>query len=144
LPWTTSISINFFQLLRDALRQHGVDSWLEDGSRISFKAKPNTRKLSFREKMRIIMGMQESTILLNPNVNGINGFNVKRFLPQQIFFTTDIIHHQMIGGGYDQVLRCVSVDFDKYSYGCSAHERFETIHYYPVNHEKIDDVQIYI
>jgi hypothetical protein len=137
-------NINFFQLFRDALRQHSIDSWLEDHSRISINSKPNARRLIFSEKMRKIVGLQDSSVLLNPTIIGVNGFNVKRFLPQQLFVSTDIIHHQMIGGTYDQVLRCVNIDSEKYSYGCTGHVRFDSIQYYPVNHEKIDDVQIYI
>jgi hypothetical protein len=135
---------NFFLFLRDELKKHGIETLLEDKSRITFSAKPKTRKLIFGEKMRQILGMKNNTYFLDPSAIGVYGINGKRCLPQQVVVSTDIISHQMIGGSYDQVLRVFNVDSEKYNYGCTGYERFENIHYFPVNHEKIDDVQIYI
>jgi hypothetical protein len=135
---------NFFQLLRDALSVHSIESWLEDKARIYLAADHKSRKLIFSEKMRIALGLMENSFVLVPALYGPYGLNVKRLLPQQLFVSTDIIHHQMVGGSYDKTLRCVNVDSEKYSYGCSGHERYETIHYYPLNHEKVDDIEIYI
>jgi hypothetical protein len=72
-------NINFFQLLREALRQHFIDSWLEDHSRILLKSKPNAKRLNFSEKMRKIMGLQDRSVLQNPTIIRVNGFNVNRF-----------------------------------------------------------------
>ncbi|KAF4529786.1 hypothetical protein B566_EDAN018054 [Ephemera danica] len=95
--------------------------------------------------MSNILGFEHGPIVLHESpIVGKYGMSVLREIPQQLFVTTDIIHHQLIGGSYEQVLRSVYVDHSTYVFGCMAYVNFKQIHYYPVNHEKIDDIQIYI
>lgn len=134
----------FFLLLRDALIHVDIDVRLEDDVRFQMFAEPNTKKIILSEKMRIVLGLNERSYILNPMIKAVQGFNVKRVLPQQILISTDLINHQLVGGTYDQILRSIHLDAEKYCYGCMGHTRFETIQYYEVGHQKIDDIGIYI
>lgn len=134
----------FFLLLRDALRSVNIDMWLEEEVRVHMSADAKTKKIYFSDKMRILLGFSERSYVLDPVIIGVQGFNTRRILPQQLHVSTDLIYHQLVGGTYDQIIRSVHVDVDTYSYGCMGNASFENIQYYAVDQQKVDDIGIYI
>ncbi|KAF4520552.1 hypothetical protein B566_EDAN008751 [Ephemera danica] len=68
--------------------------------------------------------------------------SINRGLPQALHLHTNLIKPQNVNGNFENLIKIVPIDFQKYEYGCYYASDFSSPSYLPVAREKFDVIEM--
>lgn len=132
--------------LKDILQELKIEvNHSREGYLILFRSsKVDPFELRFTEKMKSILGIHTNVVTLMDHYTAHRKVDFRRGLPAYLSVCTDLINPQFVGNSYHHVLSNVPINGDTYTFGLTGHHTFDNIKYYPLNQNRIDDVEIHI